>query len=75
MTRLRTVAPLLVASALAGVALFTATHAGCDDPGRYLPVPGGYELVGGCVDPADLVVVAPPAPAPVTAGPGSPSRS
>ena len=50
--RLRTFAPLLVATVLALVALFTVRHAACADPGRYVPVAGGgYALVGGCVDP------------------------
>ena len=46
--RLRTFAPLFVATVLALAALFTVQHAACADPGRYVPVAGGgYALVGG----------------------------
>lgn len=64
MSRLRTIAPLLVAAALTTVAVATVSNAGCDDPGRYVLRPDGrYELVGGCVAPGDLVVPEPtPAP-------------
>jgi hypothetical protein len=65
MTRLRAVAPLVVAALLAGAAVFTVQRAGCDDPGRYVPSPGGYVLVGGCLAPGDIVVKTPIAP-PVT---------
>lgn len=74
MTRLRVLTPLLAAAALAAVAFATVQRAGCDDPGYYAVVDGGYELVGGCVAAGDLVVpepqdpLAPPAPA------GAPSR-
>jgi hypothetical protein len=41
--------------ALAGVAVFTVTHAGCADSGRYVQQKDGtVELVGSCLDPADL---------------------
>lgn len=60
-TSLRAAAPLLAAAALTGVALLTVTQAGCDDPGRFVAHDGGYELVGSCVAPGDLVV---PGPAP-----------
>ena len=62
MTRLRAVAPLLVAALLAAVAVLTVQRAGCDDPGRYVPSPTGYVLVGGCLAPGDIVVKAPVAP-------------
>lgn len=63
MSRLRAIAPLLVAAVLTTVAVATVSDAGCDDPGRYVPRPeGGYELVGGCVAPGDLVI---PEPTPV----------
>jgi hypothetical protein len=62
MTRLRAVAPLLVAAALATVAVFTVQRAGCDDPGRYVPAPTGYVLVGGCLAPGDIVVQTPATP-------------
>ena len=56
-SRLRTVAPLLVATVLALAAVFTVQHAACADPGRYVSVGGGgYVLVGGCVAPGDIVV-------------------
>jgi hypothetical protein len=42
------------AMALAGVAVFTVNHAGCADGGRYVQHDGTVELVGGCVNPADL---------------------
>lgn len=72
--RLRTFAPLLVATVLALVALFTVRHAACADPGRYVPVAGGgYALVGGCVTPGDIVVPDRPAPNPDDAG--APTRS
>ena len=62
MTRLRAVAPLLVAAALAGVAVFTVQRAGCDDPGRYVPSASGYDRVGGCLAPGDIVVKTPETP-------------
>jgi hypothetical protein len=70
MTRLRTTAPLLLAAGLAALAVATVHHAGCADPGRYeARGDGTWSLVGGCVDPGDLVippppVVQPPAPSP-----------
>lgn len=66
MTRLRVLAPLLAAAALAAVAVATVRDAGCDEPG-YLAMTdgGGYELVGGCVAAGDLLVAEPPAPAPL----------
>ncbi|GAA2812351.1 hypothetical protein [Saccharopolyspora taberi] len=47
---------LAVATALSGIAVFTAVHGGCDDPGSYRPREGGFELVGGCLQPDDLPV-------------------
>jgi len=64
MTRVRAVAPLLAAAALTVVAVLTALRAGCDDPGRYEPRGSGYELVGGCVAPGDIVVPQPAPPGP-----------
>lgn len=70
--RVRSVAPLLIATVLAGVAVLTVANAGCDNPGHYVAVPGGYALIGGCVDPADLIV---PAPAPArTVDDAAPTR-
>ena len=75
MTRLRTTAPLLLAAGLTVLAVATVRDAGCDDPGRYEPrADGTWSLVGGCVDPAD-VVVAPPPPAGDPVSPAERSRS
>lgn len=75
MTRLRAIAPLLVAAALTAVAVATVQAAGCDDPGRYELQNGRYVLVGGCVAPGDIVVPA-PAPAPPAASEAdAPARS
>ncbi|WP_219419215.1 hypothetical protein [Pseudonocardia nigra] len=74
MTRLRAMAPLLVAAALAGVATVTVQNAGCDEPGRYELRADGYELVGGCIAPGDIVVPD-PAPLPGTSPePGTPAK-
>jgi hypothetical protein len=63
MTRVAGVVPLVgalaVAVALAGVAVFSASNAGCASPGEYVQRDGYVELVGSCLDPQDL----PPAPA------------
>lgn len=75
MTRLRAIAPLLVAAALTAVAVATVQAAGCDDPGHYELQNGRYVLVGGCIAPGDIVVPA-PAPAPPTANEvDAPARS
>ena len=73
MTRVRDIAPLVVAAALAVGAVVAARTAGCDDPGRYELRSWGYELVGGCIAPGDLVVVD-PTPPPRPAGPGTAAR-
>ena len=65
MTRLRTAGPLLAAAGLTALAVVSIRTAGCEDPGRYEALPDGtFALVGGCLEPGDLVV-APPAPTPV----------
>jgi hypothetical protein len=65
MTRLRDIAPLVAAVALAVGAVVAARTAGCDDPGHYEQRAWGYELVGGCIAPGDIVVHAPtPLPQP-----------
>ena len=56
MTRLRDIAPLVAAAALAVGAVVAVRTAGCDDPGHYEVRSWGYELVGGCIAPGDLVV-------------------
>ncbi len=53
----------LVAGALVAGATLTVAQAGCDEPGRYVLRPTGYELVGGCLEPGDLPVP-PPSPTP-----------
>lgn len=68
MTRLRMVAPLLVAATLAVVAVATARTAGCDEPGRYEASAEGYVLVGGCVAPGDFVLPDLPPPPPAASG-------
>ncbi|HEX4102830.1 MAG: hypothetical protein WAN20_24660 [Pseudonocardiaceae bacterium] len=49
-----------VAALLAAAAVFTADSAGCAEPGSYVRVPGGVQLVGGCLNSADLPVAPPP---------------
>jgi hypothetical protein len=74
MTQVRAIAPLLVAAVLAAIAVFTVASAGCDDPGRYELVAGGYQLIGGCLAPGDIVVPHPtPQEADVT-NPSAPSK-
>ena len=71
MTRLRDIAPLVAAAALAVGAVVAARTAGCDDPGHYEVRSWGYELVGGCIAPGDLVVPVPaPASMPTLPAPG-----
>lgn len=62
-----------VAALLAGAAVFTADSAGCADPGSYVRVPGGVQLVGGCLNSADLPVAPPPAPAKPVSPPKPPT--
>lgn len=45
-----------VAALMAGAAVLTANQAACDEPGSYVPVPGGVQLVGGCLQEDDLPV-------------------
>lgn len=74
MTRVRAIAPLLVAAALTAVAVATVQSAGCDDPGRYELGADGYELVGGCVAPGDIVVLDPAPLPPAVADPATPAK-
>jgi hypothetical protein len=74
MTQLRAIAPLLVAAVLAVIAVFTVKGAGCDDPGHYEPVAGGYQLIGGCLAPGDIVVPHPAPQDPNAADPAAPSK-
>jgi hypothetical protein len=51
----------LAAVALAAVAVFSVHQAGCADPGRYVQNDDGQvELVGSCIDPAQLPPVQQP---------------
>ncbi|GLZ55171.1 hypothetical protein [Actinomycetospora sp. NBRC 106378] len=50
--RLGLVAPLVLAAALTGAAVFTVERAGCDDPGSLVITHHGPVLVGGCSVPA-----------------------
>jgi hypothetical protein len=49
------VAPLVVAAALTGAAVFTVTQAGCGDPGTLVVTHHGPVLVGGCSVPGLVV--------------------
>ncbi|HWR47511.1 MAG TPA: hypothetical protein VN327_07865 [Pseudonocardiaceae bacterium] len=51
-----------VAAVLAGAAAFVADRAGCAEPGTYVQVSSGVQLIGGCLNSADLPVAPPPAP-------------
>jgi hypothetical protein len=75
MTRLRAIAPILVAAVLAAVAVVTVDSAGCDDPGHYEMGPDGYRLVGGCIAPGDLIVPVPATPAPAPNAAEAPAKS
>ena len=44
----------VAAMALAGVAVFAVSHAGCSDTGRYVQHDGVIELVGSCLNPNEL---------------------
>jgi hypothetical protein len=72
MAQLRDVIPLVTAAALAVGAVVAARTAGCDDPGHYEVRSWGYELVGGCIAPGDIVVPDPgPVPKHTPSGPAS----
>ena len=76
MTRVRDIAPLVAAAALAVGAVVAARTAGCDDPGHYEKIAGGYVLVGGCLHPEDLMVPEPAqAPSPQPPDADAPARS
>ncbi|HET9256014.1 MAG TPA: hypothetical protein VFO16_12535 [Pseudonocardiaceae bacterium] len=62
-----------VAALLAVAAVVTVNHAGCADPGSYVRVPGGVQLVGGCLNGADLPVAPAPLPSRLPAHPKPPS--
>jgi hypothetical protein len=71
---MRDIVPLVTAAALAVGAVVAARTAGCDDPGHYEVRSWGYELVGGCIAPGDIVLPQTPAPAPKPALPGPSGR-
>jgi hypothetical protein len=48
------VAGIAAATALSGAAVFTVFRSGCDSPGVYRAHDGVIELVGGCLNRADL---------------------
>ena len=58
------VVSLLVVAAMTTIAVVTVARAGCENPGRYVVGAGGYELVGGCIEPDDLPVTAATSPTP-----------
>jgi hypothetical protein len=74
MARVRDIIPLATAAALAVGAVVAARTAGCDDPGHYEVRSWGYELVGGCIAPGDIVLPPNPAPAPKPPLPGPTAR-
>ncbi|MBV9011342.1 MAG: hypothetical protein JO272_04720 [Pseudonocardiales bacterium] len=51
-----------VAALLAGAAVVTAERAGCPEPGSYVLVPDGVQLIDGCLQRADLPVAPPSVP-------------
>lgn len=57
-TRVAGAMPLLLglasAVALTGAAFFTVHQAGCAQPGSYIRHDHHVELIGGCLDPAEL---------------------
>ncbi len=59
-------ATLAVAAVLTTGAAVTVDRAGCDEPGQWLQTAESVELVGSCLDSADLPVApVPTRPAPV----------
>jgi hypothetical protein len=60
-----------VAALLAVAAAITADRAGCAEPGSYVRTPSGIQLVGGCLNSADLPVT-PPQPVHHPAPPAKP---
>ncbi len=53
--RVGLLAPLVVAAALTGAAVFTVSQAGCDDPGTLVETHHGPVFVGGCTVPGLVV--------------------
>jgi hypothetical protein len=53
------VAAITSAVALTGAAFYTVDRAGCEDPAQYIRHDNHVELVGGCVDTAELPSVQP----------------
>lgn len=48
------VGAVAAAATLTGVAFFSIARAGCEDPGAYVHHGDHIELIGGCLNPADL---------------------
>jgi hypothetical protein len=61
------VVALMSAAALTGAAFYTVDRASCADPAQYIRHDNHVELVGGCVNTADLPVTVPDKFNPVTA--------
>jgi hypothetical protein len=53
------VAAVMSAAALTGAAYYTVAQANCADPARYIRHDNHVELIGGCVNTADLPAVQP----------------
>jgi hypothetical protein len=53
--RVGLLAPLVVAAALTGAAVFTVSQAGCDDPGAVVETHHGPVFIGGCTVPGLVV--------------------
>ncbi|GAA1963251.1 hypothetical protein [Amycolatopsis minnesotensis] len=56
---------IVSAAALTGVAFYTVEQASCADPGQYIRHDNHVELVGGCVNTAELTPARPGVPAAV----------
>jgi hypothetical protein len=54
------VAAIMSAAALTGAAVYTVDRASCADPAQYIRHDNHVELVGGCVNTADLPAVTAP---------------
>jgi hypothetical protein len=54
------VAAIMSAVALTGAAFYTVNQASCADPAQYIRTDNHVELVGGCVNTAELPTPAPP---------------
>jgi hypothetical protein len=64
------VAALMSAAALTGAAVYTVDRASCGDPAQYIRHDNYVELVGGCVNTAELPTTTQPGEARVNVAPG-----